>query len=89
MCDRRAACEFKVQWSLITGKGVFGFCFLRNPGLLPGGRPEEGVRQQLCGRGSVVRVRLETVHDEAFGLVRHALRNLGVDLKHADLDRNV
>lgn len=55
-------------------------------GLPPGGRPEEGVPQQLGSRGSVVRVWVEAVHDEDLGGVRHALRDLGVDLEHAHLE---
>lgn len=72
--------------SFTGGEEVFRFHFLLSPGLLPGGRPEEGVLQQLCSSGSVVRVRRETVHDEALRFIRHALWNLGVDLKHAHLD---
>lgn len=69
-----------------SAEEVFRFCLLLNLGLLPGRRLEEDVLQQSRGGGSVVRVRCEAVHDEALRHVRHALRNLGVDLKHAHLD---
>jgi len=53
--------------------------------LLAAGDGEELVGEQVEGGGAAVRVRLKAAQDEGFGLKRHGIWDLWVDLKHAHL----
>ena len=55
--------------------------------LLAAGDGEELVGEQVEGGGAAVRVGLKAAQDEGFGLQRHGLWDLRVDLKHAHLQR--
>lgn len=55
--------------------------------LLAAGDCEELVGEQVEGGGAPVRVGLEAAQDEGFGLQRHGLWDLRVDLEHAHLQR--
>lgn len=57
--------------------------------LLAAGDGEELVGEQVQGGGAVVRVRLKAAQDEGFGLQRHGIWDLRVDLKHAHLQTKV
>lgn len=56
--------------------------------LLAAGDGEELVGEQVQSGGTTIRVGLKAAQDEGFGLQRHGVWDLWVDLKHAHLQTN-
>ena len=72
------SCRPELNWTEPTCEAALAL-------LLAAGDGEELVGEQVEGGGTPVRVGLEAAQDEGFGLQRHGLWDLWVDLKHTHL----